>query len=147
MVKRFTRLSGPCHLENRLKTLQNTFIAVGYPGCLISKIITRTKSSSALKMFSPRSVYLKLPFLGKVFENFPKRVSKKVSQVFCSVCLRMVLYIHFLLSGVYKDASTIQEKNNIILKFSCHCVSDYVGKISQRFHLRIDQHVPKVIRN
>ena len=67
--------------------------------------------------------------------------------MFGSVCLRTVLYICRPLSGVYKDVSPIQEKSNIIYKFSCHCGSDYVGKTSQRFHLRINQHVPKVIRN
>ena len=67
--------------------------------------------------------------------------------MFGSVRLRTVLYTYRPLSGIYKDASPIQEKSNIIYKFQCHCGSDYVGKTSQRFHLRIDQHVPKVIRN
>ena len=35
------------------------------------------------------------------------------------------------------------KKSNIIYKFSCHYGSDYVGKTSKRFHVRIDQHVLK----
>ena len=149
MVKRFTRLCSPCHLEEELKTLQNTFLALGYPGGLISKVITRAKSSSALKMIGPQKcpVYLKLPFLGKVSENFATRISEEVGQVFGSVRLRTVLYTYRPLSGIYKDVSPIQEKSNIIYKFSCHCGSGYVGKTSQRFHLRINQHVPKIIRS
>ena len=149
MVKRFTRLCSPCHLEEELKTLQNTFLALGYPGGLISKVITRAKSSSALKMIGPQKcpVYLKLPFLGKVSENFATRISEEIGQVFGSVRLRTVLYTYRPLSGIYKDVSPIQEKSNIIYKFSCHCGSGYVGKTSQRFHLRINQHVPKIIRS
>ena len=39
MVKRFTRLCSPCFLEGELKTLQNTFLSLGYPSNLVSKVI------------------------------------------------------------------------------------------------------------
>ena len=82
-----------CHLENELKTIQNTFLALGYPGGLISKVITKAKSSSALKIIGPQKypVYLKLPFLGKVSENFANRIFEEVSQVLGSARLRTVL--------------------------------------------------------
>ena len=57
------------------------------------------------------------------------------------------MFIDRHLNGIYKDVSPTQEKSNIIYKFSFHCGSDYVGKTSQRFHLRINQHVPKIIRS
>ena len=40
-----------------------------------------------------------------------------------------------------------KKKSNNIYKLSYHCGSDYVGKISQRFHVRIDQHVPKILKS
>ena len=148
MVKRFTRLCSPCFLEGELKTLQNTFLSLGYPGNLVSKVITRARSSTALKMIGPQKcpVYLKLPYLGNISERFSKKISEEISQVFSSVHLRTVLYTDRPLSGIYKDVSPTHEKSNIIYKFSCHCGSDYVGKTSQRFHVRIDQHVPKVLK-
>ena len=120
------------------KMLQNNFLALGYPGGLISKVITRAKSSSALKMIGPQKcpVYLKLPFFGKVSENFTKRISEEVGQVFGSDRLRTVLYTYRQLSEIYKDVSPIQKKSNIIYSFSCNCGSDCVGKTSQRFHFR-----------
>ena len=36
--------------------------------------------------------------------------------------------------------------SNVIYKFKCHCDSVYVGRISQRFHIRRDQHVTKSLR-
>ena len=113
----------------------------------ISKVITRARSSTALKMIGPQKcpVYLKLPYLGNISERFSKKISEEISQVFSSVHLRTVLYTDRPLNGIYKDVSPTHEKSNIIYKFSCHCGSDYVGKTSQRFHVRIDQHVPKVL--
>ena len=71
------------------KTLNNNDINVlklglQYPGCLISKVVTRANSSSALKMIGPQKcpVYLKLPFFGKVSDNFAKIVFEEVRQVF-----------------------------------------------------------------
>ena len=94
MVKRFTRLCSPCFLEGELKTLQNTFLSLGYPGNLVSKVITRARSSTALKMIGPQKcpVYLKLPYLGNISERFSKKISEEISQVFSSVHLRTVLY-------------------------------------------------------
>ena len=46
MVKRFTRHCSPCYLEGELKTLQNTFLSLGYPGKLVFKVITRAKNST-----------------------------------------------------------------------------------------------------
>ena len=60
--------------------------------------------------------------------------------------LRTILYTDRPLSGNYKDVSPRQEKSNIIYKFSCHCGSDYVGKTSQSFYVRTNQHVPKFLK-
>ena len=67
--------------------------------------------------------------------------SEEVNQVFGSGRLRKTLY-----TGIYKDF--IQPgKKYIIYKFNCHCGTDYVGKTSQKFHVRIDQHVLKILNS
>ena len=49
-----------------------SFLSLDYPGNLVSKVITRVRSSSALKMIDPQKgpVYLKLSYLGNVSEKF-----------------------------------------------------------------------------
>ena len=91
-------------------------------------------------------VYLKLPYLGNIFEKFSMKISDEINQVFGSVRLTTNLYTDGPVCGVYKDVSPTHEESNIIYKFSCHCVSDYVGKTSQRFHVRINQHVSKIFK-
>ena len=55
MVKRFTRLCFLYYLKGDLKNLQNKLFSLGYPGNLVSKVITRARSSTALKMVNPQS--------------------------------------------------------------------------------------------
>ena len=69
------------------------------------KVITRAKSSTALKMIGPQKcpVYLKLPYLGNISERFSKKISEEINQVFSSVRLRTILYTDRSLSGINKD--------------------------------------------
>ena len=57
MMMPFTRLCSTCYLEGELKTLQNTFLSLGYPGKLVSSVITRARSSAALKVIGPEKPY------------------------------------------------------------------------------------------
>ena len=82
-VKRFIRLCSPCKFKDELKRVQNTSLAHGYPGNLIYKVITRARSSNALKIIG--QVYLKLPFVGSISEKYSKTFFEKVSHGFCSV--------------------------------------------------------------
>ena len=90
--------------------------------------------------------YLKLPYLGNNSEKISKKTSEEVNQVFGSVRLTTILYNDRPLTGIYKDVSPTIEKSNIIYKLSCHCGSDYMGKTSQRFNVKISQHVPKILK-
>ena len=56
---------------------------------------------------------------------------------------KTVSYANRPLNGTNKDFSPTKEKNNIIDKLSGQCGSYYVEQTSQKFHLRVDQHVLK----
>ena len=86
---------------------------------------------------------LKFSYLENISDRFAEKISEEVNQFFGFIRLRTILYTDRPLSEIYKDVSPTQEKSNIIYKFSFHCGSDYVGKTYQRFHVRINQHVPK----
>ena len=110
MVSRFTRLCSPCFLEGELKIIQINFLSLGYPGNLVSKVITRARNSTALKMIGPQKwlVNLKLPYLGNISEKFSKKSSKEINKVFSST----ILYTNRPLSEIYKYVSPTQEKSN-----------------------------------
>ena len=47
---------------------------------------------------------------------------------------------------IFVDFTPDPEKNNVIYQLMCHCDSVYIGRSSQRFHLKRD-HVTKSLRN
>ena len=75
-LKHFARLCSPCYLKGKLKTIQNTLLSLGYPGNLVSKVITKARNLKALKIISPQKypVYLKLPYLVNISERFSKNL-------------------------------------------------------------------------
>ena len=94
--KSFTRLCTLCKLKDELKTFHNTLFALGYPGNLISKVITRAISSTALKMIGPQKypIYLNLSLFGSVsekyFENFWRSKIKGLSDNFSAIGKQLV---------------------------------------------------------
>ena len=83
MVKRFTKLCSLCYIGGELKVLQNTLLSFDYPGNLVLKVITRERSSTALKMIGSQKcpVYLKPLYLGNISERFFKEISKNFSAI------------------------------------------------------------------
>ena len=92
-------------------------------------------------------VYIRLPYFGQVSEQFTHRLSTEIENVYRIIKLRPVFRTIKSLSGTNEDITHAYEKeNNIIYKFNCYRGSGYVGKSSQKFHLRQNQHVPKTIK-
>ena len=60
LVKHFTMLCSLCKLEDELKTRHNTVLALSYHVKMISKVVTRVRSSIYLNMFGTQKlpVYL-----------------------------------------------------------------------------------------
>ena len=58
---------------------------------------------------------------------------------------------HFLTRTAFvsmrNDALSPHLINSVIYKYSCSCVSDYIGRSSNRLDLRIKQHLPACILN
>ena len=101
-----------------------------------------------IKQYGPQRcpVYIRLPYIGPVSTRFENQLKDGVSKTFGSLHLRVVFKTRSLNHRLPKDVSPTSELNNIIYYFKCHCDSEYVGRTSQRFHLRRDQHVPNNIR-
>ena len=81
-------------------------------------------------------VYLRLPYLGKQKKFLENKVNYTVNNTFGVVNLRIVHSTRKPLNGIYKDFTPDPEKNNIIYKFTCHSDRVYIGRTSQRLHIR-----------
>ena len=113
------------------------------------KTIKATQSKiNHLPSFSPHPcpVYLRLSYMGDNSIRLVKQASLAIKFFFSSVSLRVVYNTNRPLNGIVKDATPTHELSNVVNIFKCHCGSDYVGRTSQRFHVRREQHVTKKLK-
>ena len=113
----------------------------------------KTIDKNILKLESPTKqgsnkypVYLRLPYLGKVAKFLKNKVKETINSTFGAVDLKISHFTRKPLNEILKDVTPDPENNNIIYRFKCHCYSVYIGRISQRFHLRRDHHITKSLR-
>ena len=52
-----------------------------------------------------------------------------------------------ILPSIYKDAVPITYQSMVVYQYVCRCDCRYVGRTSLRLQDRINQHIPKSIRN
>ena len=74
--------------------------------------------------------------------RYKAQFSDAISDCYCAVKLRTIFSSRTLFAGHVKDRSPIHHIGNVIYKFLCSCDSMYVGRTSQRLHLRMKEHVP-----
>ena len=113
-------------------------------GNLISTILLEQEAQLLYKLLTFRNAQFTVPWLCLreiLLEEFWRN-----KPYLGSVWLRIVLYTYSSLKGINKDISSTQERSNIVYNYSFYCGSGYVRKTTQRIHLRIDQHVPKILR-
>ena len=149
-VHRALKICSASKLDDEIKTISSIFLHLGYPEFVIKRTIRITlERNSKPRPFGPAKcpVYLRLPFIGPITARFEKQLKSAVNNTFGSVRLRVVYQTKKPLSGIRKDYSPIQEMNNTIYYFKCHCDSEYIGRSSQRFHRRREQHIPSNIRD
>ena len=89
----------------------------------------------------------KTAYLGKEATTIEKNVKNTVNPTFRSVQLRISHFTRKPLNGIFKDFTANLQKSKVIFRFICHCDSVYIGRTSQRFHIRRDQHVSKFFRS
>ena len=150
LVFRAFKICSETTIDNELKKIRNIFGLLGYTFDGVDKTIRNTISIlDKPKLFGPETfpVYLRLPYLGSVASFLEDKVKDIVGNTYGAVKLRIAHLTKKPMNGISKDVTPVQQKHNVIYHFKCHCDSDYVGRTSQRFHIRRDQHVTKSLRN
>ena len=84
--------------------------------------------------------------MGENSIRLAKQASLAIKSTFNSVSLRVVYNTNRPLNGIVKDATPTHDLSNVVYIFKCHCGNDYVGRTSQRFHVRREQHVTKKLK-
>ena len=149
LVFRAHKICSKVKLNEEINNIKSIFGSLGYPLEIIEKAINKTIS----KLDSPTkhgpnkcSIYLRLPYLGKEAKLLENQITETVNKTFGAVNLRISHSTRKPLNGIVKDLTPDQENCNIIYKYKCHCDSVYIGRTSQQFHIRRDQHVTNALR-
>ena len=82
--------------------------------------------------------YLTFKFEGNLSHSGKFEVDQAFSSLFST---------RKLLPAIHKDALPSTHQSMVVNQYVCRCDCRYVGRISQRLHDRIAQHIPKSIRN
>ena len=150
LANRAIRICSQSKLKQELDNISKLFSKLGYPEPIIRNTIKQVVTKSTLPPPSVESdksiVRIRLPYIGPVSHRFDKQLTSTVQSTFPSVKVQVAFVTQVPFRGFTKDSSPTPEKNNTIYRFKCHCESDYVGKSTQRLHKRINQHVPKQLR-
>ena len=135
-------------LDLELDKIFKIFLLLGYQETVIKKTIKATQSKmNCLPSFGPHPcpVYLRLPYMGENSIRLAKQASLAIKSTFNSVLLRVVYNTNCPLNGIVKDATPTHDLSNVVYIYKCHCGNDYIGRTSQRFHVRREQHLPSII--
>ena len=135
-------------LDSELDNIFKIFLSLGYPETVIKKTIKATQSKmNSLPSFGPHPcpVYFHLPYMCENSIRLAKQASLAIKSTFNSVLLRVVYNTNCPLNGIVKDATPTHDLSNVVYIYKCHCGNDYIGRTSQRFHVRREQHLPSII--
>ena len=84
--------------------------------------------------------------MGENSIRIDKQASLAIKTNFNSVSLRVLYNTNRPINGIVKDATPTHDLSNVVYIFKCHCGNDYVGRVSQRFHVTREQHVGKKLK-
>ena len=90
--------------------------------------------------------YVKLPWIGENSLKFERKIKLSINNCFGAVQPRVVFSTRQILPAILKDVLPTFQQSNVVYEYMCQ-YSQYVGRMSQRLHDRIRQHMPKSIRN
>ena len=147
LVHRALHICSPMTLEQELKKITKILIRNGYPGHVVKRTIDNkisTHQQNKTPVEGPRKcpVYMRLPYIGSVSEDYSRRIKQAVSRCFGAVEPRVVLKSQPMFPSATKDVLPTLYKSNVVYKYTCCCDRSYVGKTEQILLKRIREHIP-----
>ena len=151
LVCRALSICSECKLDTEITRIKAILLENGYPEHIVTRTVARTLEarSKPVTRFGPAKcpVYLKLPWRGKVSDEYASNIKRAVSRSYYAVSTRVVFSTNRMLPSTIKDVLPTSHLSNVVYQYQCRCDARYVGRTSLRLADRIKQHVPSTIRN
>ncbi len=91
-------------------------------------------------------VYIRLSYLGRVSEEYRRRISQTISRTYDGLTLRTIFTSKSNFPVAVKDVLPALHRSKVIYQFQCRCGNTYVGRTTQQLQARIRQYVPEKVR-
>ena len=146
LTHRAVKICSPNHLQGELSNIKEIFSNNDFPDHVINSCISNKMASmSAESKLGPSKcpIYARLPWKGRVSQQFERQIKSAVSSCFKAAELRIINITKSMFSHTHKDVLPSSTLSNIVYKYTCRCNDIYVGRTTQRLEKRIKQHVPK----
>ena len=121
-------ICSPEQFQLELDKIKSILLDNGYPEYIINSYMTKKNQQfHTPPKFDPEKcpVYLHLPWLGLVSNQFEKQVTSSVKHCYLTVEPHVVYKTNQLLPVANKDMLPVLQNSNVIYPFSCHCDSRY----------------------
>ena len=150
LTHRALKICSKSTLKQELEKIRIILIDNGYPVSIVDSFITNKILKFQRKpKEGPKKcpVYVKLPWIGQPSFKTKRKLKLAIQNCFGAVQPRVIFRTKAILPTIHKDALPTFQKSLLVYQYVCRCGSRYVGRTSQRLQDRINQHVPKIIRN
>lgn len=134
LIDRIHKISSEKFVGKDLADLKSIFLSNGYPGRLLDKIFYQSNQVKEKFIGLEKCpVYLKLPWLGQISENYFEKTLKLVTEkTFFASKLRCIFSTRTILPPTPKESISAFSSSCVVYEFNCECGSRYVGRTSQR---------------
>ena len=118
--------------NGEIEQIKKILLGNGYPKNVINAQIKKIAQFYTLKRFGPEKcpVYLRVPWIGKLFTNLEKEVKTAVESCYGFVSTRLIFTSKRMLPVARKDVLPTTQKSFVMYEYKCYCDSRYVGRTS-----------------
>lgn len=92
-------------------------------------------------------MHVRLPWLGSVSDGFARLVSAAVRHCCFAADTCVVSSARPVLPSMREDVLPPHHNSSLMYIFKCSCGSHYIGRMTQRLDVGVEQRVPAKIRN
>ena len=149
LYDRAVRICSPETLDKEIEKIANILQENGYPKKLIERVIDRRKQGTMNQQSTEpelQIIPLRLPFIGEQSYYLEKNINREISGCYKTVKARLIFRSNPNFPNAVKDHIPDLSKNMVVYQFKCRCDNDYVGQTSRRLIQRIQEHVPKCVK-
>ena len=149
LTSRAIKICSDIAFPDEIAKLKELFANNGYPAQIVERTISDTiakheskAADSANSKEETTRVFLRLPWLGNVSNQYRKQISETMMGCYPQVKPQVVFTTRPAFNGRTKDVLPTTAKSYVVYLFTCSCGLTYVGRTSQCLLERIKQHIP-----